>query len=232
MKALAWLLGIVLVLGGLGVGAVYLLDGVIRERVEAEALAQVDGAMELEGADVAVEGFPVAWYALRREFPAVELTADAAPLELEGGRLTARDLDARLSDVVVADDAVRAASVQGTARIDYADVSALAGTPISHADGDRVRAEGSMQVLGVRVTGTITAVPVVDVATQTIRLDAPQVDVSGVRIPDQAVAALVDTVWRPTSLDLPHGLQVESVEATEQGLTVAIGGTDLALPRG
>ncbi|MDN5571123.1 MAG: DUF2993 domain-containing protein [Propionibacteriaceae bacterium] len=232
MKVLGWIAGILLLIGLLGVGAVFVLDAQIRERVEAEALTRVTATVPLTGADIAVEGFPVAWHALRLQFPAVDLTAETAPVTLAAGEVTARDLDARLVDVSVADDAVRAAGLQGSARLDYADVSRLAGTPIAYGQGDRIRAEGSLEVLGQTVTGTITAVPVVDAATQAITLESPQVDVAGVRLPDQVISALVDTVWQPVPLALPYGLSLASVTATPDGLQLAVTGTDVELQRG
>ncbi|WP_342373263.1 LmeA family phospholipid-binding protein [Propioniciclava soli] len=232
MKALAWIVGSVLVLGALLVGAVYVFDAPIRERIEAEALREVEGALAVEGGDVSVEGFPIAWYAVRQEFPAMELTAESVPFELATGPVVAHDLTARLTDVALAPDAVRAAGLTGTTRLDYSDLSALAGVEVTHADGDRIRSSGSFRVLGMNLTGTVTAVPVVDAATQTVRLEAPEVDVAGVRIPDQAVAALVDTVWQPVSLDLPYAIDVTAITATQEGLLVDLTGTDVTLPTG
>ena len=123
-----------------------------------------------------------------------------------------------------------AATLVGTGRLTYEEVSRLAGTPITYAADQRISASGSLQVLGTTVRGTISAAPVLDPATRTITLAAPQADIAGVTLPSQAVAALVDQVWKPVTLNLPYGLTLDSVTATPEGLQIGVTGADVTLP--
>lgn len=230
MRFLAWLVGLLVLLAGAVVGAAYVFDGDLRDRVEAEVAADLTTSVPLVEPEVAIEGHPIAWHLLQRRFPEVRVAAAAMPLQLPAGPVELADLDVTLTDVTPDPDAVRAASLEGTARLPYDDVGLLAGTPILHAGGDRLAASGSVEVLGMTVTGTLSAVPRLDVDTQTIGLDDPEVDVAGVRIPEAAVEALVERLWQPVVLDLPYGLELDAVAAAPGGLEVGVRGTDVVLP--
>lgn len=230
MRVLGWILGILLILAGATVGAAFLFDGELRARAEEQTAANLAVSIPLENPTVALEGTPIAWHILTNRFPVVRVTADAMPLDLEVGDVSLHTVEATLTDVQPAPDAVRAASLTGSGRLTYDEVSRLAGTPITYTADQRISASGSMQVLGMTVSGTLTAVPVLDPDTQTINLEAPQADIAGITLPSQAVEALVNQLWQPVALNLPYGLTLDAVTATPDGLQVSVTGTDVTLP--
>ena len=230
MRVLGWILGVLLLLAGAAVGAAFLFDGELRARAEQQTAASLATSVPLENPHVSIGGTPIAWHLLTNRFPSVRVTADAMPLDLEVGEVSLHTVDATLTDVRPAADALRAATLVGTGRLTYEEVSRLAGTPITYAADQRISASGSMQVLGMTVRGTLSAAPVLDPAARTITLEAPQADIAGVTLPSQAVAALVDQVWKPVTLNLPYGLTLDSVTATPEGLQIGVTGADVTLP--
>lgn len=229
MKVVAWILGVVVALAAVITGAAFACDGVLRERVESAGAGILASATPLENPVVRVEGMPVAWHLLTRRFPAVHVSAQAVPLHLQAGDVVLRGVEASATDVRAEPGSVAAGAVTATGLLGYDEVSRLAGVPVSYAGEGRIAASGSMTLLGREVSGTVSGVPVLDASTQSIELEAPTGEASGITVPSQAVASLVNRLWAPVEIALPYGLTLDAVEATPEGLRVAAVGSDLTV---
>ena len=232
-RVLGVLLAIVLVVAGAAVGGAYAFDDRIRSEVEGQVAANLKTTVPFTVLPtVEIEGHPIALHLLTRRFPSVRARGAQVPTQLDAERtLNLLNVDMTLTDVVHADTTVDAAHVAGTARLAWAEVSQLAGVQVTDAGGGRLAASGSAEVLGFTVHATLTGVPALDTAAQTLTIAEPEVDLAGVRLPDQATQALVDTFLQPFAVPLPYALALDGVTPGPDGLGVSVTGRDVSFPR-
>ena len=218
---------------GLAVGGAFLFDDRIRAEVEGQVAANLKQSVPFTVLPtVEIEGHPIAWHLLTREFPSVRVQGAQATTPVDATRtLTLLNVDVRLTHVTLGDATIDARQLQGSARTTWADVSALSGVAISDAGQGREAASGSAEVLGRRVNATLTGVPALDAAAQTVTIADAQVEVAGIRLPEQATRALVDALVRPFHLPLPHGLRLDGIAPRPDGLGLSVTGREVRLPR-
>lgn len=179
---------------------------------------------------VRIEGIPFLTQAIRGRYPDVRIAADGLVLSRQGRSVRISHFSARLRDVTVSRDFSRAtaASATGTALINYTDLSAAAGVPVSFAGNGRVTATKTVSLLGVDVRGSVTAG--LRIAGNTVTFVSPEVAVGGTSVPQQLTDLLAGLLDKPIELSgLPAGLGVKAVTATATGLSVNLTATDIRL---
>ncbi|MDO5534212.1 MAG: DUF2993 domain-containing protein [Propionibacteriaceae bacterium] len=231
-RVLGVLLALVLVAVAVVIGGAYLFDDRIRDEAQRQVAANLKAGVPFTVTPtVEIAGHPFAWHLLTQRYPSVRVTGAQAPVTVaEGTTLNLLNVDVTLTDVTTTPDAVRAASLAGTGRITWDEVSALAGVQIGDAGGGRLSATGSADVFGVAVTGSLTGVPHLDVGAQTLTIADPQLEVAGVRLPDVATRALVAELVQPFEVPLPYGLGLDAVEPRPNGLGLSVSGVDVEFP--
>lgn len=226
------LLVVALALAGIGAGLVFGLDGRWRAEAERQVSAQLRDAVPFTvQPTVGIEGYPFLWHAATRRFPAVRVQGAEMPLALGGGTtLPFYEVDATLRDVSFDEAQVRGASLAGTGRLAYDDVGRLADARVTHAGGDRVAFERRLSVQGLNLEVRLTGVPAWNAERQTLSIAQGQLDVAGVRLPDQATDALMDRMVQPIAAPLPLGLRLDAVRPTPEGLWADVSGADVVFP--
>ena len=125
------LVTIVVLLVLLGVGVVA-TDGMLRDEVERRAAAQIQKpAGFAQKPTVTVEGFPLAYFVLIQEIPAVRVQGDSLTAQV-GSNTTVRlsAVDVTLHQVRVQPRTVESDQVSGTAAVSYADLGAGLQVPL------------------------------------------------------------------------------------------------------
>ena len=81
------------------------------------------------------------------------------------------------------------AHTEGTARLDYARLSSLAGTPLAYGGEERVEIVVNTTVVGREVQAVISGLPRLNAKEQTMTLRDAKIAVAGVNLPDFAAQA-------------------------------------------
>ena len=214
-----------LVLGGAAVAG----DRVAEHLAAGEAESRL-AAHGLTDPQVDVGGFPFLTQLAAREFSDVRVTASA--LDVDQG--TAQDLDvtARSVDAPAGGD-VTVGEVEGTGLVSYDEVVARAGVP-----GLQMRPGDSPETVRMTSTVRVLGEPVDVVATSTVRAGGRTVRVTprsfeladGSSVAGSLTTTLADrlTVVYPLR-DLPDGVTVRAVQATQDGFAVTVEGRDVVL---
>lgn len=231
-RVLVVLLVLLLVIAGVAVGGALVFDGRLRaeaaDRVSTQLKASVPFTVK---PTVTIDGYPFAWQVLTRRFDSVRVQGAEMPVQPDAEtRLSLYEVDVTLRDVVPGADAVTAATLSGTGRLAYADLGRLAQSRIGHAGGDRIRLERDLEVYGLKATLSLTGRPSLDAAAQTITVAEPEVDVAGVRIPAQASQSLVQAMLKPTPVQLPYGLRIDTLTPQPDGVVVGVRAGDVRFP--
>lgn len=231
-RVLAWLLGLVVLVvvavGGLAIAFDSTLRREASEQVAQSLKTSVPFTVE---PTVTIEGYPFAWHLVQRSFPSVRVQGAIMPMALSPEQTVPfYQVDLTLTDVSPSTDQVRARSLTGTGRLAYPDLGRLADATITHAGGDRVAFERDVSFYGIDFRGRLTGVPLLDRADQTLTLTDTQLELAGVRIPDQATAALVERIVQPFAVPLPYGLRLDAVTPVADGLRVDVTGQDVTFP--
>lgn len=227
---------VVLVVVLVVLAAVFLAtDRIVAAVVEHRVASRLQTELaSVESPDVSVDGFPFLTQAVAGDLSAVHLVADGintAPGQPDGAVQVAHT-DLRLSDVRSADwyQTVTAGSVEGTAELDYAAVSALAGYPISYGGDNRVQVDLERSVLGVDVNASVTGVLTLDAAAQTLTITDPRSTFAKIGVSDSVTRAVVAIVVQPIPLaGIPLDLQISSLTPTQETIVVGITGADVQL---
>lgn len=216
-------------------GLLVLTDRVAAAVVERQVASRLQTELaSVEAPDISVDGFPFLTQALAGDLAAVHVVADGingTPGQPEGTVQVAHT-DLRLTDVRSPDryTTVTAGSVEGTAELDYAAISGLAGYPITYGGDGRVQVDLERTVLGVSVNATVTGVPTLDVEAQTLTITDPKAEFAKIGVADSVTQAVVDLIVKPIPLaGIPLDLQVGSITPTEANVVVGITGTDVRL---
>ncbi|MBQ0987831.1 DUF2993 domain-containing protein [Streptomyces sp. F63] len=233
MRALRILLILTVVLGGLFVAA----DRLAVNLAESEAAAKIKSNQGLTGEpEVSIKGFPFLTQAAGKELDEVEVTMDGMTAEANGQSVRLTTMTARLRDVALENNfsSATAATATGAASISYADLSELAEDGISIAYGGK----GETGQPQVKVTASLqlptgqsfdrSVVSAVSVAGgDTIKLRAEEIATDGLPGVEQLVRSRIDMERKISGL--PQGLELESVEPTEQGIDITFKGSRVAL---
>ncbi|MDT9693282.1 DUF2993 domain-containing protein [Streptomyces sp. P9(2023)] len=227
MRALRVLLIVAVVLGGIFVG----VDRLAVSYAESEAADRVRlGPARAASTDVDIKGFPFLTQVMGKRLDEVEVVLTGVEATAGDRKIRISEMSAALRDVTVNDafTSARARSATGTALISYADLTAAADRDVKIAYGGdgKVKVTGGIEILGRTVTrSVVSSVTLVDGDTIRVRADA---------VPGEGIPGLESLIRRRTDFDreiggLPPGLELQKVEAREDGVAIAVTGTDVAL---
>lgn len=224
---------LIIVIGGVVLVLVLLLvgDRVADRLVEDRIGTELQTSLELAApADVEIGGFPFLTQVVAQRFDdvtvrsgEVDLGADAVPLQ---------DVDLRLTDVQASDgfQSFVAGHLEGAARIDYGDLSDLAGGEVGSTGDGRLAIEFATSVGSTRLSVTISGRPSLDRDDQTLTVTDPEIDLGGRRVPSSVASGLIERLIQPIDLSaLPLNLKVTKLAAADTGLNVNVVGDDVSL---
>ena len=86
---------------------------------------------------------------------------------------------------------------EGTARIDYPALQAVAGAPLTYVGNGRLQIVQTATIVGREVKAEITGRPELDAEAQTITLTDPEITVAGVELPGFTADALLRALLKP-----------------------------------
>jgi hypothetical protein len=186
---------------------------------------------------IKIGGFPFLTQVVAGEFDRITVNAAGLTVGESDRMLRIATLNARLTGVHTARDfsSARADSATAEADISYPDLSASLGMPIEYAgstDGrGRVKATRSVTVAGRQFSGTVSAEITVS-ARNTLSFVSPKVALGAANVPQSITDALIAVFARPLPLTgLPDGLNLQSVTASPDGVTVSLAGQQLTFTR-
>ena len=224
---------LLVVLALLGVG-LYVVDGYAEREVERIAMSDLQRQLATpEPPIVDIEGSAFLPQVASRSFESVHVIADQVGLGSEQ-TLAIANVDLRLSDVSTQDwfNTMTVSHAEGTARIDYDVLQALAGIPLTYVGDGRVEITTTTTVLGQNVNARIAGRPRLNVVDQTVTLADPQITVAGVNLPEFTAQALLRAVLKPIPIGgLPMGLTVISIDPRDDGIRADLVGDNLPITR-
>ncbi|MEV5506234.1 LmeA family phospholipid-binding protein [Streptomyces orinoci] len=212
MRAIRTLLIVVVVLGGLFVAA----DRAAVYFAENKAADKIRSSQNLSGTpDVSIKGFPFLTQLADSKLDEVDVSLDDGVTANtgDGHAIRVSSFDAQLHGVKINSSFSSAVAerASGTAHLNYDDLGRALGpaVSVSYAGDGKVKAG----VMGFSTTSTLTVA-----GGNAIRMDASQVPV---------LRGKLDVERRITGL--PRGIQLEKVTATDKGVDISLGGTDVRL---
>ncbi|MFE7547431.1 LmeA family phospholipid-binding protein [Streptomyces gardneri] len=226
MRALRILLIVAVVLGGVLVG----IDRLAVAYAESEAASRVklSGASS-ESFEVDIKGFPFLTQVADKRFGEVDVVAKGVEATAGSRKIKITELTADLRDVTVTGDwaGARAGSASGTALISYADLTAASDreATVAYGGDGKLKVTGGVEIMGRTLTRSVlSTVTIVNGDTIKVRAD---------EVPGEGIPGVEELVRQRTDFERPIGLiagmRVEKVEATPEGLAVAVSGKDIAL---
>ncbi|MSS46470.1 DUF2993 domain-containing protein [Cutibacterium sp. WCA-380-WT-3A] len=231
----AWLIALV-VIALLAVVAV-IVDQTFQARAErnvADVIATSVGA-DASTVGVTIHNRPFLAVLVTDELQGIDVTVPKATVARDDTTVTFRDVKAHASGIRHARQSSQtvAETMSATGRIDWPELSRLAGGKISYNDdtGDtgRVTIVREMSVLGARVDVSITAVPGVEATSRRVTLSNPSASLDGIPIPDMLLKPILEGITQRFTLPDLGNLQYDSLKATPQGLEFSLVGTEVKL---
>lgn len=223
---------VLLLVAVLGLAGLVGLDRWAVRRVEAEVAATLQTQMNLpEAPQVTIEGFPFLTQVAANYFGRVNLHGRGIAAGTAQQPLTVDRMDLELTGVRTADrfSKVSADNLTGMAYVTWAEITHRARVPISPEDGGRVRVDITADLYGQQVPFVVSAKPVLDVASQQVRLTEPRVVVASYQMPDAVVQRIADETVPPFPLELPMGVRASSLSTSPENLELGLAGTQVAL---
>lgn len=218
------LLVFLILIAAIGVGGDRLAAGLAADEAERRLVSE-----GFTGPSVTMHGFPFLTQLAAREFDRVTVTADA----VDAGDGEARALSAELTDVRAPKSGpvqVGALTARGT--VPYDVVSRAVGSPsvqLASAPGGEVEVTRTIEVAGQSFD--VVARARVQARGDRLRIVPTDLQVAGLPSLDDRLAALIsDRVALVYDIpDLPSGVRVERVTATDGGFEVRVTGRDLSM---
>jgi hypothetical protein len=218
---------IIILIAGLLVAALYVGDRYVHRRAEQQIAQLLQTQLGTpQPPMVNIEGFPFLTQVAADSIDRVHVAADQlgettkAPLILAHADLFMTDVDT--------DDWFRSMKVahsEGSARLDYAKLSSLAGAPFAYGGEGRVEIAVNTTVVRREVEAVISGLPRLNAKEQTMTLSDAKIAVAGVNLPDFTAQALLAAVLKPIPLKgMPLGMTVTKIVAAEDGLQVNLVG--------
>ena len=166
-------------------------------------------------------------------FVDVSGTAVSAEVPFEDHVIPVRQITYQASDIrLVSTSEAVIGTLDLTGTIDYAGVSQLAGLPVTFGGDGRVLVSYNVDILGVSsVTIGVSAVPVLDVATQQIELEQSRIDVAGVSVTESISQQIIERVVKPISVAADDRFTVDAISVTDIGLTAGLTATEVPVRR-
>ena len=224
------LLVVLLLLGGLAVGADRVAVGIAEDKV-AEQLAAKGGLSGTPTVDIA--GFPFLTQAVAGRYDDVRISLTAEELGQPAGTradIALHGVHVPLSSLVSGSvEKVPVDRVDGTATLSYALLSAqLGGDTTLRREGDGLRITKTVEVLGQ--TLPLTAVGTVSLDGNQLVVDVEKAAGAGVDVPGFLVSRVSDLLdLRYDVPALPFGLQLTGVRPAADGVDLELGARDTVL---
>ncbi len=224
------LLVVLLLLGGLAVGADRVAVGIAEDKV-AEQLAAKGGLAGTPTVDIA--GFPFLTQAVAGRYDDVRISLTAEELGQPAGTradIALHGVHVPLSSVVSGSvEKVPVDRVDGTATLSYALLSAqLGGDTTLRREGDGLRVTKTVEVLGQ--TLPLTAVGTVSLDGNQLVVDVEKAAGAGVDVPGFLVSRVSDLLdLRYDVPALPFGLRLTGVRPAADGVDLELAARDTVL---
>jgi len=227
------LLVVLLVLLLLG-GGLYVGDRYAEQRAERETAVELQSQLGTPTAPaVDIQGRPFLTQVVARSVGTVRVVADDIPASGDG-TLPIAHVDLLLTDIRSNDwfATMTASHAEGTARIAYPALEAVAGAPLTYVGNGRLQIVNTTTVLGQEVEAEITGRPQLDAEDQTITLTDPEITVAGVDLPGFTADALLRALLKPIPVTgVPLDLRLSSIDPQEGGLYAGVVGDGITLSR-
>jgi hypothetical protein len=224
---------IIILIAGLLLAALYVGDRFAHRRAEKQTADLLQTQLGTpQPPMISIEGFPFLTQVAADSIGRVHVVADhlgettKAPLILAHADLLMTDVDT--NDWF---RSMKVAHSEGTARLDYAKLSSLAGAPMAYGGDGRVEIAVHTTVVRREVEAVITGLPRLNAKEQTMTLSDAKIAVAGVNLPDFTAQALLAAVLKPIPLKgMPLGMTVTRIAAAEDGLQVDLVGDNQTIP--
>ncbi|GAB3676140.1 LmeA family phospholipid-binding protein [Streptomyces sparsus] len=231
MRALRITLIIVLVLGGLFVGADRLAVTLVEDRL----VDEVKRAQNAKEATVSIHGFPFLTQIASKELESVDISLTGVTRETAEGSLRVSEFDVEARDIQLADDYSGGVAdrATGTALLSYGDLTAAADENVRveyggpSTDGEaKVKVTGSVDlpVLDQPVERSTTSTVSVENG-DTIRLHADEIPGSDIPGLENLIRERIDYTRKIDGL--PSGVRLEKIETSREGVEVHFSGSDV-----
>ena len=215
-------------------GGLYLGDRYAEQRAERQAAARLQSQLGTpDRPTVDIEGRPFLTQVVARSVGRVRMVADDIPAAGDG-TLPVAHADLVLTDITSADRyaTMTVSHAEGSARIDYAALQAVAGAPLTYVGNGRLQIVNTTTVLGREVEAEITGRPQLDAEDQTITLTDPEITVAGVDLPGFTADALLRALLKPIPVTgIPLDLRLSSIDPQDDGLYAGVVGDGITLTR-
>ena len=222
---------IVLVVALFGAG-LYFGDRFAQHRAEQKAAAALQPRLGTpQPPQVDIEGFPFVTQVASRLIDRIHIVADQIGTTNDA-LLTLAHADLVLTDVATNDwfKTMNISHAEGTALLDYAKLSSLAGAPMTYGSDGRVELDIKTTVLGRDVEAVVSGTPRLNAKEQTMTLSDAKIAVAGVNLPEFTSQALLVALLKPIPLKgMPLGMTVTRITAAEDGVHVDLVGDNLAV---
>lgn len=212
---------VVTVIVGLLIGALTVVDSVVRGQAENQVAGRIATSLNLQSPpDVTLQGWPFLVHALTRSFPKAEVTASEitatagdTPAKLTDLRIVATDIEPDGGDYIIK-------HIDARGSISYESLSQFTGdSTVTGRDNGRVAITYTTQILGQTIQATVTGVPVLDVDRQEVDLRQTAVEVAGVVLTDELPQRLIAAVAKPVSIRQAN-VTVQTIEVGADGVVV------------
>ena len=211
----------------------YVADRYADRRAERRVATELEAHLGTpQPPQVNIEGFPFLTQIAAGSVGKIHVVGDQLG-ETSNAPLILAHADLVMSDVVTNDwfKTMQISHTEGTARIDYAKLSAVAGTPLSFGGEGRVEIVVHTTVVRREVEAVISGLPRLNPKEQTMTLSDARIAVQGVNLPDFTAQALLAALLKPIPLKpMPLGLTVTKVVAADAGVHVDLAGDNLTVP--
>jgi LmeA-like phospholipid-binding len=224
---------IIILIAILLVAGLYVVDRYAHRRAERQIAAVLQTQLGTpERPMVNIEGFPFLTQVAADSIGRVHVLADQLG-ETTSGPVILAHADLIMTDVDTNDwfESMQVTHTEGTARLDYAKLSSLAGAPLAYGGEGRLEIAVNTTVVGREVEAVITGLPRLNAKEQTMTLSDAKIAVAGVNLPDFTAQALLAAVLKPIPLKgMPLGMTVTKIVAAEDGLQVNLVGDNQTIP--
>ena len=215
-------------------GGLYVGDRYAEQRAERETAAELQSQLGTPTApSVDIQGRPFLTQVVARSVGTVRVVADDIPATGDG-TLPIAHADLVLTDISSTDwfATMTVSHAEGTARIDYPALEAVAGTPLTYVGNGRLQVVQTTTVVGREVEAEITGRPALDAEAQTITLTDPEISVAGVELPGFTADALLRALLKPIPVTgIPLDLRLTSVDPQDGGIFAGVVGDSIPLAR-
>lgn len=226
MRRLLVVLAALVLLGGVAFGGELWARGYLSDKI-AEGVQRELGLPQPPA--VTLTGGSVLLGLARNHLDGLHAETAAWPMTISGHQVSLRDLVLDATDIAIKSRDAVIGRLSGTARLDTADLSTLAGVPVRPENG-RLTIDYAVTILGQQLTARVSGVPELDPQAQTLKIGDAQISVIGFPLTPELSQQLVDQVVKPIPVTLDYGLKLEAIRVGDDGLGLQVTGQDIVLP--